>query len=279
LAGTQSFKLTTRRKFDSCSVVVVWNQDVGKLGPKTADYLTRKLRCRALGEVNPEGFFSLGGVSVENDVAQFPDSKFLGCRNQNLVIFKSDIPRLDWFGFINVVLYVAEKYFKVKEIYTIGGMVLPGAHTAKRTVLSVANSANMKKMLAGYDVVYDMDYETRDEQRPTFSSYLLWAAKNRNIPGACLWVPVPFYLMTVEDPQACRKVLELLDELLELDISFDDIDTEVTELNQKIERLRRQSPELDSYISKLESNVGLTAEEGEKLVKEVDELLRGSHTS
>jgi predicted ATP-grasp superfamily ATP-dependent carboligase len=277
LAGTQRFKLFTRRRFDSCSMVVVWNQDVGKLGPRTADYMIRKLKCRVLGEISPEGFFSLSGVTVENDVAQFPESKFLGCRNKNFVIFKSDIPRLDWYEFINVVLDAVEKYFKVKEIYTIGGMVLPGAHTAQRTLLSVVNSANMKKMLANYDMVYDMDYETRDEQRPTFSSYLLWAARNRNIPGACLWVPVPFYLMTVEDPQACKKVLELLDEHLELGIDFKDIDTEVMELNQKIERLRRQSPELDSYISKLESNVGLTAEEGEKLVKEMDELLRSSH--
>jgi len=258
-------------------MVVVWNQDVGRLGPKIADYLSRDLKCRPLGEVSPEGFFSLSGVAVENDVAQFPESKFLGCRNKNFVIFKSDIPRLDWYGFINVVLDVAQKYFKIKEIYTVGGMVLPGAHTAQRTVLSVVNSASMKKRLASYDVVHNMDYETRDEQRPTFSSYILWAAENRNIPGACLWVPVPFYLMTVEDPQACKKVLELLDEHLKLHINFKHIDTEVIELNQKIEQLRRRLPELDGYISKLESNVGLTAEEGEKLVKEMDELLRSSH--
>ncbi len=277
MTETNSFKLLTRRRFDSSSLVVLWNQDVGRLGPKIADYLTRGLKCKVLAEVSPEGFFSLGGVTVENDVAQFPESKFLGCKNRNLVIFKSDIPRLDWYGFINIILDAAQKYFKIKEIYTVGGMVLPGAHTAQRTVLSVVNSPNMKKKLAAYDVVHNMDYETRDEQRPTFSSYILWAARNRNIPGACLWVPVPFYLMTVEDPQACKKVIELLDEHLKLGINFKDVDSDILELNQKIEQVREQSPELDGYISKLESNLGLTAEEGEKLVKDMDELLRGSH--
>jgi predicted ATP-grasp superfamily ATP-dependent carboligase len=273
LSEAKSFKLFTRQKFDESSLVVVWNQDVAGLGSKVVDYLSTELKCRPLGEVGPEGFFSLGGVSVENDIAQFPESKFYGGKNKNLVIFKSDIPRFDWYEFLNLVLDVAVKYFRVRQIYTIGGMVLPGAHTAPRTLLPVVNSPEMKRILERYDVVSDMDYETQIGQRPTFSSYLLWAAKNRDISGVCLWVPVPFYLMTVEDPQACKKVLELLDGYLKLHIDFTGIDGEVAEQNRKIAEARRQYPELDGYISKLEGSLGLTAEEGEKLVKEMDALL------
>jgi len=276
LSEGKSFKLFTRPKFDSSSVVVVWNQDVGRLGPKVAEYLARQLGGRELGEISPEGFFSLSGVTVEDDVAQFPESKFYWCKHDNVVIFRSDIPRFDWYGFINLVLDIAEKYFKVKHIYTVGGMVLPSAHTTPRTLLSVVNSTEMKRMFGLYDVVHDMDYETREDQRPTFSSYLLWAAKIRDIPGVCLWVPVPFYLMTVEDPQACKKVLEFFNKHLELNIDFADIDNEVAEQNKKIAQARSQFPELDGYISKLETNLGLTADEGEKLVKEIDELLRSS---
>jgi len=277
LSEGKSFKLFTRPKFDSSTVVVVWNQDVGRLGPKVADYLTGQLDGQELGEISPEGFFSLSGITVEDDIAQFPESKFYRCQNEDLVIFRSDIPRFDWYGFINLVLDIAEKYFKVKHIYTVGGMVLPSAHTTPRTLLSVVNSTEVKKILSKYDIVDNMDYETREDQRPTFSSYLLWAAKMRDIPGACLWVPVPFYLMTVEDPQACKKVLEFLNRHLELNISFADIDNEVAEQNQKIALARGRFPDLDGYISKLESNLDLTADEGEKLVKEIDELLRSSH--
>jgi proteasome assembly chaperone (PAC2) family protein len=277
LSQGKSFKLFARPKFDSSSVVVVWNQDVGRLGPKVADYLTGQLKGRELGEISPEGFFSLSGITVEGDIAQFPESKFYRCQNEDFVIFRSDIPRFDWYGFINLVLDIAEKHFKVKQIYTVGGMVLPSAHTTPRTLLSVVNSTEMKKILGNYDIVDNMDYETREDQRPTFSSYLLWVAKMRDIPGACLWVPVPFYLMTVEDPQACKKVLEFFNRHLKLNISFADIDDEVAEQNQKIALARGRFPDLDAYISKLESNLGLTADEGEKLVKEIDELLRGSH--
>jgi proteasome assembly chaperone (PAC2) family protein len=259
-------------------VVVVWNQDVGRLGPKVADYLVNELGGRELGEISPEGFFSLGGVTVEGDVARFPESKFYRCQAEDFVIFKSDVPRFDWYGFINTVLDVSEKYFKISRIYTVGGMMLTSAHTTPRNLLAVVNSPEMKGILANYDVLHDMDYETHEDQRPTFSSYLLWAAGKRGIPGACLWAPVPFYLMTVEDPQACKKVLEFLNEHLELNVNFEAIDGEIIEQNQKIALARSQSPDLDGYISKLETNLGLMADEGEKLVKKIDDLLRGSHS-
>jgi predicted ATP-grasp superfamily ATP-dependent carboligase len=266
--------MLTSQKYDASSLIVVWDQDIGRLGPKVATYLSKQLKCRPLAEIGLEGFFSLSGVTVENDVAQFPESRFYGGSNKSIVIFKSNVPRSDWYGFIKLVLDVAEKKFAVKEIFTVGGMVSPGAHTAPRTLLSVVNSPRMKKALSGYDIDRDMNYETRDDQRPTFSSYLVWAAKTRNIPATCLWVPVPFYLMTLEDPQACKKILELLNDYLQLRISLADVDDEVIEQNLKIARVRRQFPELDGYISKLENNLGLTADEGERLVKELELLLR-----
>lgn len=273
----QPFKLFTKPKLESSSLLVAWNQDAGRVGSKVADYLIRKLKSREFADIVPEGFFSLGGVSVEDDVAQFPDSRFYWCQGKSLVILKSDVPRYDWYGFLSLVLDIAEKYCKVKEIYTVGGMVSPGAHTTPRTLLSVANSAEMKSMLSHHELVSDMDYETQDGQRPTFSSFLLWVAKRRNIAGASLWVPVPFYLLAVEDPQACKKVLEFFDGRFGLNIDFSDMDEEVAKQNENIAQGRSQFPELDNYISKLESNLGLTVDESEKLVKQIEEWLRRRH--
>jgi len=277
LGDGKSFKLVGRPKIDSSSVVIVWNQDVGRLGLKVADYLVSQLKGREIGEISPEGFFSLSGVTVEYDVAQFPESKFYWCRGKSLVIFKSDIPRYEWYEFLSLVLDIAEKYCKVKEIYTVGGMVSPGAHTTPRLLLSVANSTEMKRMLRQYDLISDMDYETQDGQRPTFSSFLLWAAKRRNIAGASLWVPVPFYLLAVEDPGACKKVTEFFDRRFELNINFADMNDEITRQDRKIAQIRSQLPELDGYINKLENDLGLTVDESEKLVKEMEEWLRGGH--
>ncbi len=277
MSERQPFKLFIKPKLESSSLVIAWNQDAGRVGPKVADYLNKELASRELAEIDPEGFFSLSGVSVEDDIAQFPESKFYWCRGKSLVIFKSDIPRYEWYEFLSLVLDIAEKYCKVKEIYTVGGMVSPGAHTTPRLLLSVANSAEMKRMLRQYDLISDMDYETQDGQRPTFSSFLLWAAKRRNIAGASLWVPVPFYLLAVEDPGACKKVTEFFDRRFELNINFTDMNDEITRQDRKIAQIRSQLPELDGYINKLENDLGLTVDESEKLVKEMEEWLRGGH--
>jgi proteasome assembly chaperone (PAC2) family protein len=275
LGKGQPFKLFIKPELESSSLVVVWNQDAGGIGPKVADYLNKELASREFAEIDPESFFALSGVSVEDDIVQFPESKFYWCQGRSLVIFRSDIPRYEWYEFLNLVLDVAEKYCKVKEIYTVGGMVSPGAHTTPRMLLSVTNSTEMKQMLRQYDLISDMDYETQNGQRPTLSSFLLWAARRRNIAGASLWVPVPFYLLAVEDPWACKKVTEFLDRRFDLNINFASMDAEIAKQNRKIAQARSQVSELDSYISKLENNLGLTVGESEKLVKELEEWLRG----
>jgi proteasome assembly chaperone (PAC2) family protein len=277
LSEGQPFKLFLKPELENSPLVVSWNQDTGRVGQKVADYLNKELASKEFAEIALEHFFALSGVSVEDDIAQFPESKFYYSRGKSLMIFKSDIPRYEWYAFLSLVLDIAEKYCKVREIYTVGGMVSPGAHTTPRMLLSVTNSTEMKQTLRQYDLISDMDYETQDGQRPTFSSFLLWAAKRRNIAGISLWVPVPFYLLAVEDPRACKRVMEFFDRRFDLNINFTGIDGEIARQDREIAQMRSQVPELDSYISKLENNLGLTVDESEKLVKELEDWLRGKH--
>lgn len=268
------FGIYRKPELQSSSLVVGWSEDAGKLGPKVIDYLNKKLGGEEFGEIEPADFFPLGGVSIEDNVAQFPESKFYCSQEKNLVIFKSNSPRSEWYKFLNSVLDVAEHYCHTKELYTIGGMVSLSAHTAPRQLLAITNSPEMKTALSQYDLARDMDYETPPGQRPTLSAYLLWAAKRRNIPGASLWVPIPFYLVSTEDPKAWRKAVQFFDDRFGLGIDFRDLDEEVARQNEKIAELRNQFPEIDDYVHRLESNLSLTEEEHGKLIKEIEEFLR-----
>ena len=221
------FKLYRKPKFRSSSLVVGWSEDAGQLGPGVIDYLTRKLGGERFGEIEPEDFFPLSGVRVEGNVAQFPQSNFYSCEKNNLVIFRSTAPGFEWYKFLNSILDVAEHYCGVKELYTIGGMVTLAAHTAPRILLATASSQEVKGMLSQYNLVTNMNYETPPGHRPTLNSFLLWAARRRNIPGAALWVTIPFYLVTVEDLAAQRKILQFFDQRFSLQIEFQDIDKEI----------------------------------------------------
>jgi len=273
LIGKYPFKIYAKPEFQSSSLIVGWAKDAGKLGPKVVDYLNKKLAGQVFAEIEPVDFFPLGGVSIEDDVVQFPESKFYCCQPDNLVIFESGLPIAEWYKFLNLVLDVAEHHCHVKELYTVGGMVSFSAHTAPRELLAIANSPEMKKVLSQYNLARDMDYQTPPGQRPTLSSFLLWIAKKRNIAGASLWVPIPFYLTAIEDPQAGKKTLEFFDKRFNLRIDFTDIDEDIERQNEKIAQARIRFSEIDNYIRRLESNLSLTEQESERLVKEIEESL------
>jgi len=238
------------------------------------DYLNRKLGGKNFGEIEPVEFFSLGGVVVEDDLVKFPESKFYSCPDKNLVIFRSDPPSYEWYKFLSLILDTAEYYCRTTEIYTIGGMVSLAAHTTPRELIGTFNSPELKKALSQYNISGELDYETPPGQRPTLNSFLLWVARRRNIPGISLWVPIPFYLVAVEDPKAQRRVLEFFNQRFDLRIDLSDLDEEIKQQNQLIAEVRNSFPDIDESISRLERNLRLSEEENQKLVQEIGKFLR-----
>ena len=268
------YKVYFEPELESASLAVGWHEDAGALGARVLDYMNEKLGGKEFAEIEPEDFFPLGGVSVEDDVAQFPESKFYCCPENNLLIFKGNVPRTEWYKYLNLVLDIAENHCHVEELYTVGGMIYLGAHTTPREILAIANSPDMKAVLSQYDMAGNIDYESQLGQRPTLNAFLLWVAKRRNIAGANLWVPIPFYLVPAGDPKAWRKILDFLDIRFDLGIDFTELDEHIASHNNRIAQLRSYSPEVDGYISKLESNQTLTQEEYDRLANEVQEFLR-----
>jgi proteasome assembly chaperone (PAC2) family protein len=256
------------------SLVLGWSEDMGNLGRKATGYLNRKVKGREFAEIEPEDFFSLGGVAIKGNLAQFSESKFYACQEHELVVFQSNSPGAEWYKFLNSVLDVAEHHCRVKELYVLGAMVSFSAHTAPRQLLAVVNSAEMKEVLSQYDLARDMDYQTPPGERPTLNSFLLWIAKGRNIPGVSLWVPIPFYLTAMEDVQAQKKVLSFLNERFDLKIDFSDLDQEIREQNEQLARARSRFPQIDDYINRLESNLMLSEEENGELIKKIEDFLR-----
>ena len=89
-----------------------------------------------------------------------------------------------------------------------------------------------------------------------------------------LWVEVPFYLASVEDPQAWKRVLEFFNQKFSLNIDLEGISQKIKTQNEKIQKLRRRKPAVDKYLSQLESEFMLNGKEQEKLAKEVYKSLK-----
>jgi predicted ATP-grasp superfamily ATP-dependent carboligase len=267
------YRITARPELNSPILIVGWIDDASKIGERTLDHIIQGTGCEPCAEILPDGFFPMAGVNVEDDVAQFPECRFYGSSAHNLLVFKSSIPRTEWYRFLHAVMDVSTS-FGVKEIYTVGAMVSAAAHTMPRVLVSIANSDDVKNGLEPYNVMTGSDFETPPGQKPTFSSYLAWVAKQRDITAVNLWVPAPFYLVQAEDPRACKRLVYFFNDKYSIGVTFTTMDDEITVQNRKIAELYEASPEVEDLVRKLETGEGLDSEQTEKLVHDVSEHLR-----
>ncbi len=266
-------EFSRRPDFESPTLIVSWTADAAGLSETVTAYLNRKLDNSAFCSIDPVDFFQLDGVSIESDVIQFPEAKFYAGARKDIIIFRSTPPRFDWHRFLNLVLDVAQKECGATGLYAIGGMVSLVSHVAPREMLGNFSTPEMKELLAGQNMSMTWNYETPPGQRPTLNSYLLWEAKNRSLPAATLWVPVPFYLSSSGDPKAQLRVLEFFNRKLDLCMGFDDLDEAVRRQNRAIARARKESPEVDESITKIEAGDSLSPEGSQQLVSYIEKAL------
>ncbi|MBN1375656.1 MAG: PAC2 family protein [Dehalococcoidia bacterium] len=270
---SEAVKFHERPDFHDAVLVVGWLEDASKLAKQTADYLIQGLECREIGEIDPQGFFPMTGVSVENNIAQFPECRFYGSSLRNVVVFRSNIPRMEWYSFLNVLLQAAGEV-GVSEIYTLGAMVSASAHTMPRQLIGIMNSDISRTDLEPFNVMTNADYETAPGQKPTMSSYLLWLARQQGIKAVNLWVPIPYYLLPVDDPRACKRLIYFFNSKFDLGIDFTALDAEISEQNRRIADLFLKSPDIEELVRKLEVGSGLEGDESEKLAREMLACLR-----
>lgn len=250
------------------SLIVGWHtKDIGKISSKVTDFLIENIGAKEIAEIKPLYFFSFGGARFKDDLIQFPESKFWVCEKDNLLIFKSDEPEFEHYKFLNTVLEFVESYGGIKEIYTVSGTVSFISHTHPRRILTVFNQSNLKERLKGYGLE-----EMTWEGPPAISSYLLWMAKKRGIPGVSLWPQIPFYLSFGEDFKAISLTLSFLNRKFNLGLDLEEFDSRAKIQDEKLFLFRKENPEIDKYIQRLETGNRLDEEEQLKLIREVYDL-------
>ena len=57
-------------ELENASLVVGWQEDAGKLGPKVIDYLNKHIRSKSFCEIEPVKFFPHGFHRLENLLIQ-----------------------------------------------------------------------------------------------------------------------------------------------------------------------------------------------------------------
>jgi proteasome assembly chaperone (PAC2) family protein len=254
------------------SLIIGWQTpELGNLGAKVIHFLIEKLEGKEIAEMKPLGFFSFGGARFKNDLVQVPESKFWACEKHNLLMFKSDEPEFDHYRFLNSLLDFAKEGCQTKEMYTVNETISIIAHTQPRRILTVFNRSEFKEKLQSFGLK-NMTWEGP----PALSSYLLWVAKRRGIPGVSLWSEMPFYIAPGKDPQGMKIILSFLNRKFDLGLDIEELDHRIRDQNEKIAQLRKENGEIDQSITRLENGETLDEEEQIKLSQEVFALLEES---
>lgn len=277
--ASDTFRFFRKAEFKSPSMIVCWDPDSGRVGPEVVRHLNEQLRGVPVCDIRPMDFFALGGVVIEDDVARFPQTRLYYSREPDLLVLHCAKPQFQHYEFLTAVLDLAEHYCKVKELFTIHGIVASVTHTAERRILAVFTNGQFQKQLrppgaSSYNL-QNMDYEGF----PAIGSYLLWMARKRNIPAVNLWPEIPFYFSSVADPKAIRAVVAFFDERLQLDFDFRQLDEEIELQNTQIAALREENPQIDESLRNLESGLSLSEEEQLALIDAVGQLFARNRNS
>jgi len=154
----KSVKFYRKPELVNPCLVTAW-PGVGNVALIAATYLKDKLKAEGLGEIDPSGFFDLGGIFVKDNLVEtpkFPEGKFFYWDSEgegkDLIIFLAEAqPAFGSYEYANMVLDVAQK-FEVKRVYTLAA-ALTEYHPDQPRVLGAAISPELLEELRKFEVV------------------------------------------------------------------------------------------------------------------------------
>ncbi|MBN1508249.1 MAG: PAC2 family protein [Sedimentisphaerales bacterium] len=268
--GAQRFRWRFQPRLKKSSFLVGWAKDAGAVSSLATNHLIQGLGGSEFCRMEPAGFYPLGGVTVADDVAQFPQSRFFHVGRGDLVILQADEPQSNRYEFLSAVLDLAEHYAGTQVLCTVNGVAALTPHTTTRRVFGVFNDAALQRRLQPL-----LPADANWQGPPHVSTYLLWLAGQRQIPGVGLWVEVPFYLSDYEDYQSVKEAVSLLAMILGLDFDLGELDRLTAEQNDKLAQLK-ENPQIKDDICALEEGQPLDRHGQKALIEAVGSALQGS---
>lgn len=265
----ERFHFTSHPEIEAPSLIVGWMRNTGGVGVAVADYLAKASGSQGLCRIAPTEFFAVGGVEVVDDVARLPQARFFYDERDNAIVMRSDEPQSHRYEFLSAVLDLAEHY-RAERLVTVNGIASMIPHTGPRHVYGVFNDPRLQRELHG-QVPADLTWQGT----PHTSTYLLWLAGRRPLPGVGLWVEVPFYLANYEDAQAVRTVIELFGGIFERRYDLSEFDARISEQDEALAEMRQEEPEIDARISAVERGETLSKDEQLELIEAVEGALQG----
>ncbi|MFC1921077.1 PAC2 family protein [Chloroflexota bacterium] len=193
------------------------------------------------------------GVIMES---HFPKNRFYYVVNpaldHDIILFLGTEPNMNWEEYADTVVALASQ-FGTYRLYTFGGVLDRSPYTREPRTSCTCTSVKVRNEMEKYNV----SFPSR-EGPASFNMVLLHACQKRGLDGVNLTVRAPYYpefKIAVEfSPKSVKAVLSRLSHLMGLQTDFGELNKEISKMESKLDLIRQQNPQFNSYIEELENN-------------------------
>jgi proteasome assembly chaperone (PAC2) family protein len=218
-------------------------------------HLIDSLEAKKFASIPTENFYQISSlrpmaVIKEGRLIELksPGNHFYYVKNplsNDLILFYGVEPHLRWNVFADLLLDLAER-FHVMQIFTIGGTYDYIPHTYPPMVSALFNHEELREKViqAGLGL-------TEYSGPISIHTFILEAAKKRDLKAVSLWGHAPQYLQTKNVKVACSVLKRLID-LTQIEVDLSELENASEYFEQQVNHLVEQDLKLREIISKLE---------------------------
>ncbi len=229
--------------------------NAGEISSFALRHLIDHLGARKFASIPTENFYQMStrrptAVVKEGRLMELksPGNHFYyvkGLPSNDLILFSGVEPHLRWNVFADLILDLAER-FHVMQLFTIGGTYDYVPHTYPPMVSGLFNHEELRERViqAGLGL-------TEYSGPISIHTFILEAAKKRNLRAISLWGHVPQYLQTRNVKVVC-SLLKRVAGLTGIKMDLSDLEKAAEYFDQQINHLVEEDPKLQEVISKLE---------------------------
>ena len=229
--------------------------NAGEISSFALRHLIDSLGAREFASIPTENFYQISSlrpmaVIKEGRLIELKSSGnhfyyVKGLPSNDLILFSGVEPHLRWNVFADLILDLAER-FRVTQVLTIGGTYDYVPHTYPPMVSSLFNHEELRERVVGAGLGL-----TEYSGPISIHTFILEAARKRNLDAISLWGHAPQYLQTRNVKVACSLLKKLID-LTGIEIDLSDLEKAGEYFDQQINQLVGEDPKLQEVIGKLE---------------------------
>jgi proteasome assembly chaperone (PAC2) family protein len=168
----------------------------------------------------------------------------------DLILFLGYEPSLNWEEYAETIVDLACD-FGASRLYTFCGLLDRTPYTREPLISCTCTNIKVKQEMENYHITF-----SNREGMASFGQMLIYACKKKGVEGVNFTVRVPCYpefnVFLGDSPKSLKAVLVRLKDLIHLDMNFDELDSVIKEMEGKLNFVRQQNPDFNTFIEELE---------------------------